>query len=339
MPDSQVVVRDFIYLDADKLYSMYSQLFKGVVEQIVESFRSGEARRSNEKAGLLEGRSLDTQVAEVSARTENKVLHDHMYHRLEERIAASLVSGNDLNRGNFREKLEKSFLVRATGSAEIEDYQRMETFLSKFNELGEAIAYSQVVAVGAPALKSKGEEIANIADRNQRKRAEAEFRRLSPESLAKKSAADLGLTQDKKLMENLQLFTSLFHRDAYEVTIVPCGVPDGVAFRGVLNKRWLRVEPEHLSALYGGFVESNWTIVGQVAHLPGEVLPMEANADHTTSQVEAGGTDPSMRDPFQAIFRSARVFERMFLESQQRTEVTVSPIALYRAMEVTVCEV
>ena len=39
---SNSVLRDFIYIDKDRLYSLYSQLFKGVAESMVEAFSSGK---------------------------------------------------------------------------------------------------------------------------------------------------------------------------------------------------------------------------------------------------------------------------------------------------------
>jgi hypothetical protein len=340
MPDNHVVVRDFIYLDTDKLYSLYSQLFEGVVDRIVESSESGKATTDSQKAGPLKGKSIDIRVAEVSIRTENKILYDHMYHRLEQRMGASIVSGAELNPASLREVLDKSFFVKATGSAEIEDSQRMEALLSKYNEVGAAIAYAFVSTQTGDGVAKKQAEIQQIPDRNQRKRAEAELRNLLSESRTKEVAAAMGLTQDEKLLSNLRLFTSLFHPNAFEVTIVPAGVANPVGFRGVLDKQWLRITPQHMNDLYGGYVEANWTMVGQVTHLPGEALPEpQSTPESPVDQAGVTKSPPSMRDPSRAMFRASRTLERIFLESHERPEVIVSPIALYRAMEVPVSPV
>jgi hypothetical protein len=47
---------------------------------------------------------------------------------------------------------------------------------------------------------------------------------------------------------------------------------------------------------------------------------------------------PSMRDPFRNMFRASRVLEGMFFESQQRAELVVSPIAIYRSFTLTALE-
>lgn len=35
--NSRETLKDFIYIDKERMYSLYSQLFKGVVESMVES--------------------------------------------------------------------------------------------------------------------------------------------------------------------------------------------------------------------------------------------------------------------------------------------------------------
>lgn len=72
------VVRDFIYVDVERLYSLYSQVFEGVADQIVQSYMAASATTDSQKESLLRGGSIEAQVAEVSRRTENKLLYDHM---------------------------------------------------------------------------------------------------------------------------------------------------------------------------------------------------------------------------------------------------------------------
>jgi hypothetical protein len=63
MPQNNIAIRDFIYVDADRLYSLYSQVFEGVADQIVESFIAGLATTDSQKGPLLQGSSTEAQVA------------------------------------------------------------------------------------------------------------------------------------------------------------------------------------------------------------------------------------------------------------------------------------
>jgi hypothetical protein len=75
------VIRDFIYVDVERLYSLYSQIFEGVTDQIVQSYMDASASVSSDSGTESRQRavSIEAQVAEMSRRTENKFLYDHMY--------------------------------------------------------------------------------------------------------------------------------------------------------------------------------------------------------------------------------------------------------------------
>ena len=147
MPNHDIKVRDFIYVDADRLYSLYSQVFEGVADRIVESYTAGFSTTDSQKGPPLQGSSTEAQVAEVSRRTENKFLYDHMYSRLEKRLDSVITSATEVTSENFQSKLEQAFIVRVSGTAEIEDYDRLNMFMERFNELADAIAYSQLIGV------------------------------------------------------------------------------------------------------------------------------------------------------------------------------------------------
>ena len=84
-------VRDFIYLDVEKLYSLYSQVFEGVADRIVQSYiDSLELKEAPRKTLLLRDSDVETKVIEVSRRTENRFLYDHMYNQLEGKLGNTI---------------------------------------------------------------------------------------------------------------------------------------------------------------------------------------------------------------------------------------------------------
>ena len=124
-------------------------------------------------------------------------------------------------------------------------------------------------------------------------------------------------------MDNLSYFAGLFHTDGYDILISP---NDGtVLYRGVVDKNWLRISPQLISSMYGGQSEAPWTMVGMVTHIQGTYVVQEQMPIANTT------ITPMMLDAYRNMFRSARVFERMFLESDNLTEIVVSPLAIYRS--------
>ncbi len=155
------------------------------------------------------------------------------------------------------------------------------------------------------------------------------------------------------LNEPCRLFIEMFNPRGFDITIAPSNKEEFVVFRGVLDKKWLRVQPDFLRSLYGGSVASKWTMVGQVTYIPredvSEIDELEEVNEVTEeiSKAEIDGLEdetqlpgeidkneiseetPSMRDPFRNMFHAAREFDRMLLESEKRIEVIVAPLAIY----------
>ncbi len=321
-----MIVRDFIYVDGDRLYSLYSQVFEGVAERIIQSYIDELTSTDTQKASPLGGASAATQVAEASRRTENRLLYDHMYSQLEAKLTSAITEPTGLSQDNYVDELSRTFMIKVRGAAEIEDYERLQAFIANFNALGQAIAYAGMMSSGAlDDVKSVDLAVGSIKDPNQRARAKHKAKHLNVKALA----GAMGLQQDEQLLSNLKLFGEMFNREGFEVTITPEHDAEGIVFRGVLDKRWLRTRPEFLRSLYGINPVANWTMIGQITHLPG-VMPRQPQGEQPPAGSGSDSENPSMRDPFRAMFGSSGAFEKMFLESHQRTEVVIAPLAVYR---------
>jgi hypothetical protein len=328
---SETRIRDFIYLDVDRLYSLYSQLFEGVAGEIIQSVVNSAASSDSQKGAPLSGLSVETQVAEVSRRTESRFLHDEMYNQFERRLGTVVVVPTGLTRENFRDELRGTFIVKVSGPVEIEDYSRLHEFMGRFNDLGAAISYAKFSSAEMQAERTEMEtKIESISDRNQKSILRQKLKELTdPKRLAQAS----GLHHDEKNLANLRLWIEMFQREGFDIIISPREFKNAFGFRGVVNKRWLRLNPDMIRALYGGAVWSPWTMVGQVTYLPGDGVAVDAESAIFEREEPNDPDNPSMRDPFRQMFRTSRVLERAFFESRQRTEVILSPLAVYREAE------
>jgi hypothetical protein len=352
------VVRDFIYVDVERLYSLYSQVFEGVADQIVQSYINASSSTDTQKESLLKGGSLEAQVAEMSRRTESKFLYDHMYNLFETEIQNAISAPSGISSQNYREQLENVFMLKVNGKAEVEDYNRVKLFAEQFNELVSGIAFANTTTQTGVSLHQAEALLEATNDKALKTQVRNYIQRLkAPEKLAKEQ----GWYQDEKLLSMAQLFTEMFYPEGFDITIMPLQESDEVVFRGVLDRRWLRVQPNFLKALYGGYTEFQWTMVGQVTYMPGgkgpsasevtskikqETAPeisTEGKSDESENKEEvipeissekSAEESPSMRDPFRGLIGALRRFERMFLESKQRVEIVVCPLAIYREMPI-----
>ena len=102
-------IRDFIYLDNDRMYSLYSQIFKGISKNILTESHSGV---SSENSALKKKSSeIATLIGEESFREiESKIMHDNLYTQLEDKlknVIKIIDEDYDFSRVN---EIEKSFI-------------------------------------------------------------------------------------------------------------------------------------------------------------------------------------------------------------------------------------
>ena len=332
MTNSKRIIRDFLYVDLDRLYSLYSQVFHGVASQMVESFTSQATSTESGKAHPFSGRTLEDQVGELSTRTQVKWLHDHLYSTLEEKLRDVTLESSKLGPENYQQILSDCFLLKVEGTAEIGDYQRLRSMLDKFNALGEAITYARLRGASSTVSISISEQrIASLKDRNAKTTArEFAKKQTDPKSMAKA----MGLYQEPQLLNGLKLFLDFFGMDPFEIVISTADQPC-VAFRGVIDRKWLRMDPGILRSLYGTSLEGPVTMVGQVTHFP-RPTPVSTIPESQPPFRQPSEMNPSMRDAYQGMFKAGRALEHMFLESDSRIEVVVCPLAIYRQQEIQI---
>jgi hypothetical protein len=266
----------------------------------------------------LRGASVETQTAEVSRRTENRLLYDHMYNQLEARVTDALVDGFSFDDNDIREAFRTPRLVKITGVAEIEDYEWQRALVENFNALADVIAYAHMPsAADRAALET---ELKAVKDGNERAKLKEKLKAtINPTALAKA----LGLRQDDQLLKNLKFVSNHFYAEGFDVVISQEDRP-ALVFRAVIDKKWLRIDPQLLRSLHAGLPARGWTLVGHVTHVPGIDIDIR----------DPEGAEAGIHDSYRAMFRTGREFERKFFESDVRTEIVVAPLAIYREVRV-----
>jgi len=327
MTEAPKIMKDFIFLDVERLYSLYSQVFEGVADQIIKHYESSMAHGDTQEGPA--GSETASKVVELSRRTENKFLYDHMFNRLEEELGKSVVDASSVKREDAREVIANALLIKIKGSAEIEDYSRLQEFIKDFNRLGDAIAYALALSTVNPVEKAElWKEIKGTKEKRRKTQLERQLKAHDPKAIAKRIAEEVGLKQDQQTLDNLMLFANKFYEDGYDITIAPSAESGYPAYRAPIDKRWLRTSPRMLRSLFGSYAESNWVIVGHATYFPGCNVPPVADKPDDLPEVDEDR--PMMRDQYRNLFRSSQTFERMFLESQVRDEIIVCPLAIYR---------
>jgi hypothetical protein len=334
-------IRDFIYVDIERLRSLYSQVFEGVVSTIVEAEVDEQETADSQKGGMrFSGSTVAQRVAEASYRMESRILFDHMYNLLEWELGDAVVEAAGLSRETYPDALTDAFMVKVRGLAEIADYQRIKTVFDKFNDIGRALDYLSTFHQRDDILAVKEElwdRIKAEKDRNQKARLKAQMAELE------RRLKEGGTQLDEDFLRHFSFITDMFLSERLEVTISPAQGSGEVLFRGILDKQWLRVSPELLRALHGGYPAPNWTMVGQLTYVPvprnGVKDPAGSAEDEEGQGVEEDSlAEPgTLRDAYRTLIASYQAMEKTFTDSEEFAEVIIWPLAIYR--ETTIPEV
>lgn len=298
-------IRDFIYLDVERIRSLVSQLEEGLVESFskslgTESSISGTIKGS--ALGLVGGEgALDNLWRRESA--ENKTLHDYVYSKLEKLLIENnlLVESGSEPLGydaamEFRGSLTSTTFLLLDAVVEINDFARMKLILGNFNKIADFLAWVQSQNDDqVPTHLSKGRS----------------------SSGKKKSGNDMSL--DPKLINGLQLLIDNLLGGKLVLRANPFsdGVPVNVV--GVLREECLRERLNDLLTKYGSRPVQRWRVFCQVASLD----PHDSSHAPLASQADGiGGAFIKMFDAMRSVDHTVQPY--------RHPDVTVTPIAVYR---------
>jgi hypothetical protein len=307
-------VRDFIYLDVDRLKSILAQIDKGYIEQQASTraqAKTGSAGAEAAIPGLVKLGGTGQLVWSQQA-TETRTLHDHIYAYVEERLKSERLI-LDLNERldeaswldpDARATVASTAYVLVRGRMVFNDLERMRTVLREVNDIVRLVA-----KVSLPETPQLPEPL-NRAQRRQELRSAP---RVS------------GSAQPEVISSDLQeLLEKIFHTlmpARYVAKVFPFpSQPEARITASLDQTQWLRESPNGIIYKFGTAPSQQWTLFGQVASIP-EPVP-----DDSGPVWSLGG---SLDVALAQVFRGMRELDRM-AGSVSYPEIAVTPIAIYR---------
>lgn len=130
-------IREFIYLDTERLKSIFSQVEKGLLTEMKSNKENsskigGELGTDNVLSFLVDAKSMGELVFSNSE-SETKTLHDHMYNHIETKL---IHEKNIINIPDNTKKLPKDLkdnsFVLLKGKIKIEDYRLLSDNIKCF---------------------------------------------------------------------------------------------------------------------------------------------------------------------------------------------------------------
>ena len=300
-----LVIRDFIFLDTERLKSIIAQIEKGLLDSTSQT-TSGNKNITSEVGGslfhLLKVAGGVNYVLHNQT-TETKTLHDNIYNRVEEALIENnlltSLPGN-INIDNISEDkitsiINNNSFILAKGRVVINDYTRARLIFENMNEIARFIVNSRAQSLPAETSKQKRHKKQEI-----------------------KQSLD-AITLDKEFLKGLMKFFDIFYKDRIVIKVHPFVNSQYFHLVGNIKSEFLREDISSIIYKYGTAPVSEWSIFAQVASIPPK------NRAPISNMFDNTALDSALNQMFDAL----RGIE-MVAESVTYPEIAITPIAIYR---------
>jgi len=298
-----MTVRDFVYLDIERVKSIIAQVEAGYVDTAARS-RSQTAGLTGAVEGglltILKG-TAEAQSLKTTEESETRSLHDYIYNRVEKALVdhglLREIPNDMLGRSEraLHDQLRDTDFILARGMVHLNDYARARELLQHYNELGAFIARASVESAEAPSTKAKRE-------------------------LLKAKLTRMNL--DKQYLKGMQLWFDVFYGARLVVKMMALPGQPNARLVGSLLSEYLRDARDAIVFKYTSRPTSEWTMLAQVAAVP---PPVDIDAAGDGGDDSAEGIDHALSELFEAVSGL-----EIMAHAVKYPEVSVTPIALYR---------
>lgn len=332
--EEKLTIRDFIYLDVERMKSIYSQIDKGIMESYTDEkgdqkhvSSKGEASAGIFNFARLKG-EIEGGILWENKQSETRSLHDHMYNLLE----SILYEHNEIyiineiedieniwEEGNLNNLISDTSFVLVKGRVMLDDYRRMEDLISNFNDIGEALYDLE---------PDKEPEIELPKDRNKRKRVETQIKNQRDKKLK-----EMKLKMENKNINALSTLIKNFFKDRLILKMIPFINKTHLRFIGILDNDNLRENIDSIIFKYSSSPEATWSVFGQIAWIPSkEYQPERIIAENSIKIFDISDPDIlnnlNMELSFDEGFNGIRVLDNAL--AVKFPYVIFTPIAVYR---------
>ena len=259
-------IREFIYLDVERMKSILSQIEKGLLLEVTEE----KGKEMGFEGGISSGSILETFVNAQGMgkylisnnETETRTLHDYMYNIIEEELLAEnylieIPDDNQVNKRvtNWPKEVKDNSFVFIKSKIKIEDYSILSSILENMNDLSVALSVINLVSKSG---FYNGEEQWNRTEKN---------------------LEETNLLLDKSYIKSMSLILRQFYKDKLILTCMPYKKNSNLTFVANLNRNNLRENIEDIIFKYGSLPLSDWFIFGRVS----TILPKEYDSTKITN--------------------------------------------------------
>lgn len=288
-------LRDFLYLDWERIRSLSAQLFQGIPENLETQTGNDislDADVEGSALGLLKGQ-IGSDYRYFRTQNETRSFHHHIYSLVEERLSKDKILTKIDHTFDFSDWTPKYFhdgqFVLASGVIRLIDYSSMTNTLELLPTMMDA-------ALHAARLASKDNP--NEQSKQQEK-----------------------LRQNLKSM-NINKIVPLIqavYGETIRVKIVPSNANPTYIFVGTANRDNFQDAPTSLVQKYGYEVDANWLVLGEV------------NYSKSSQQPAPLPVGNELEDSLETLVLSVNQLARV-ANAAPFPVISITPISIYRRL-------
>ncbi|MGH1461112.1 MAG: DUF6414 family protein [Neptuniibacter sp.] len=344
-------IKDFIYLDMEKVSSLYSQLSGGIVQSVEASSTSTENSKNlrNYDFKIFKHEAGGTE-SESQVLKEVRVSHHDIYNELESGLfekgyAAEIgvdITKEAIDSGEATKIFESALCIKAEGYVVLEDYDRITRIAHNYEDITNFINNSiKSSLTETPELKEiieqidvMKEDIKKMKNGSAKTKKKHELNEFENNLNALLSSKQVGKVEDW-IIDGLKTWVRVFLPDVFNVRVYPFEDSDNFhVMSNVKRKFFLDDNTESVHYLFGSKPTIKVTMLGVITSIPQKdgdsFAPMkefeEADLD------EDGNEAQSFESAFRGVFRGFDGLEEM-IRTCRYPRIMVQPIAIYRAIK------
>jgi hypothetical protein len=306
------VIKNIIYLDEDKMYSLSSQLFEGVTEYVLNEKNFEKSESEQQKGYINSGKIVGDILKNSERNTEKKFLNDYSYTLFEKKLIEEnkVIIASDEN-SDLKKLLEEKSFIKVTAKATFNDIDSIISTLNDFNRMGKALTY----VTNYKDIKSVKAELSRVQKgKNERDKISvlnAELKRISD---IDNLSIEQGLNYDKQLLDDLGFLLEYGLGGQLEVQM---NLSRHIASAN-LNRKFLREQEDLLIRKYSRQTEVQFTLFGIITQYEKEQTSLsEATHDYAT-----------LKEAIMNMVAHITNLESAFT-GRLSNEIIIDPIAMY----------
>lgn len=312
------MIKNLIYLDKEKMYSLSSQIFEGITEYILDYKKNEKEEKEEQKGPVGSGKVMGDIIRESSGNVHKKFLHDYSYSLFEQKLIEDdmVLSIDTLNidKDNLKESLSKYSFIKIKGKTTFSDVEKVIDLFQNFNTIGEALAhmgaYEQILQIN----QQIDAEMSKKNDRNDLSKLKAQLKELTN---IKKLAKEGGLYQDPTFLDNISLLIKYGFSDQFELY----QESSDVLFSSCLKREFLKESEDYIVKKYSRKPDKEFVVFGIVSQ---SFSKTDLNLDESKEY-------PNIKAALMSFIEHLTNIEST-ISGKQPKEIVIDPIAVYLEM-------